>query len=209
MQKTWGPFTGRQLTTIVCILGAALLLPGAAYAVDSFTNVAIEDPVSGAKASVDSTHHVVVGDGSGPLTVDGAVTDHEAAYNTLKHWWGASAGNCATVAAVSTSRALVIKTARVNVYQPGSSTGNGYYVGLRYGPVSNPCETFVEDFNPTGAGPMPVDFGAGLALPAGDYLSVLTGGGFGAEVSAYGFTVPASQAPPAAAAAKAASPQQK
>lgn len=46
---------------------------GGAYAVATFTNVALEDPSSGARASVDSTHHLRVGDGSGALTVDGSV----------------------------------------------------------------------------------------------------------------------------------------
>ena len=209
MRKTWGPFTGRQLTTMICILGAALLLPGAAYAVDSFTNVAIEDPVSGAKASVDSTHHLLVGDGSGPLTVDGTITDHEVAYNQLKHWFNATTGVCAPIAAVATSRALVIKRARVNIYSPGSSTGNGYFVGLYYGPSSNPCQSHLEDVNPTGVGTTSLYFGDGLALPAGIYLGALTGGGFGAEVSADGFTIPAAQAPAAGAAVTAATPQHK
>src|SRR5947208_7709311 len=74
MQKTWGPFTGRQLTAIVItLIVGVVMLPGAVWAVDTFSNVAIEDPVSGAKASVDATHHVLVGDGSGALTVDGTV----------------------------------------------------------------------------------------------------------------------------------------
>jgi len=72
--KTWGPFTGRQLTAIVIsVIVGVVLLPGAVWAVDSFTNVAIQDPVSGAKASVDAKHHVLVGDGSGSLSVDGTV----------------------------------------------------------------------------------------------------------------------------------------
>src|SRR5437868_11351509 len=75
MQKTWGPFTGRQLTTIViALIAGVVLLPGAVWAVDSFTNVAIQDPISGAKASVDASHHVIVGDGSGALSVDGTVS---------------------------------------------------------------------------------------------------------------------------------------
>src|SRR5438132_12146869 len=54
--RTWGPFTGRHLTTIVVTLIAGLVLvPSTVWAVDTFSNVAVEDPVSGAKASVDAT----------------------------------------------------------------------------------------------------------------------------------------------------------
>ena len=73
--KTWGPFNGRQLTVIVvAAIAGFVLLPGAVWAVDTFSNVAIQDPVSGNKASVDATHKVLVGDGAGSLTVDGTVS---------------------------------------------------------------------------------------------------------------------------------------
>src|SRR4051812_16444717 len=74
MGKSWGPFTGRQMTAIVIsLIAGVVLLPGAVWAVDSFTNVAIQDPVSGTKASVDASHHVLVGDGAGALSVDGTL----------------------------------------------------------------------------------------------------------------------------------------
>src|SRR5436309_2499091 len=73
--KTWGPFTGRQLTVIiVALIAGVVMLPGVTWAVDAFSNVAVEDPVSGVKAQVDATRHLVVGDGSGALTVDGTVS---------------------------------------------------------------------------------------------------------------------------------------
>ncbi len=58
--KTWGPFTGRQLTTmIVALMIGVIFLPSAVWAVDTFSNVAIEDPVSGTKAGVDASHHLL------------------------------------------------------------------------------------------------------------------------------------------------------
>src|SRR4051812_30278413 len=73
--RTWGPFTGRQLTVIiVAFMAAIVMLPGVTWAVDSFSNMAIQDPVSGVKAQVDSTRRLMVGDGSGPLTVNGTVS---------------------------------------------------------------------------------------------------------------------------------------
>jgi hypothetical protein len=56
----------------VVVLGA-VLLPSTVWAVDTFSNVAIEDPVSGVKAHVAANNRLLVGDGSGSLTVDGNV----------------------------------------------------------------------------------------------------------------------------------------
>jgi hypothetical protein len=76
--KTWGPFTGRQLTIIiVALVFGVVMIPGAVWAVDTYSNVAIQDPVSGAKAKVASTGALNVGDGSGPLTVNGTVRTHD------------------------------------------------------------------------------------------------------------------------------------
>ncbi len=72
--KAWGPFNGRQLTTIVCVIAATILLPVGAWASVSFSNVAITDPGGVNRATVDATGKLAVGDGSGPLTVDGTIT---------------------------------------------------------------------------------------------------------------------------------------
>src|SRR4051794_7626779 len=75
-----GPFTGRQLTTIIVVLiiGVATV-PSAVWAVDTFSNVAIMDATSGQKAAVDANQRLRVGDGSGPLTVDGTVNQKPVA----------------------------------------------------------------------------------------------------------------------------------
>lgn len=72
-QKTWGPFTGRQLVTMVCVIVVAIVVPVGAWAA-TLTNVAITDPGGVHRATVDATGKLAVGDGSGPLTIDGAVT---------------------------------------------------------------------------------------------------------------------------------------
>lgn len=73
--KTWGPFTGRQLTAMfVALMVGAVMIPSAAWAVDEFTNVAIQDPVSGYKAKVYSGGNIRVSDAAGPMTVDGTVS---------------------------------------------------------------------------------------------------------------------------------------
>jgi len=59
--RTWGPFNGRHLTTIiVTIIVGAVLIPSTAWAVDTFSNVAIEDPVSGAQGVGGRQHHQLV-----------------------------------------------------------------------------------------------------------------------------------------------------
>jgi hypothetical protein len=59
--RTWGPFSGRHLTIIiVTMMIGVVMVPSTVYAVDTFSNVAVQDPVSGVKASVDATHHLAV-----------------------------------------------------------------------------------------------------------------------------------------------------
>jgi hypothetical protein len=82
MQRTLGPFSGRHLTVIMVALIVAIFVPGTVWAVDTFSNVAIQDPVSGVKASVDPNHRVLVGDGNGALSVDGTVAARPTAPGT-------------------------------------------------------------------------------------------------------------------------------
>ena len=58
-QRYWGPFTGNHLT-IIFVAAMAVFLPGTLWAVDAFTNVAIEDPLTGTKASVNSARRMGV-----------------------------------------------------------------------------------------------------------------------------------------------------
>src|SRR4051812_2176426 len=74
-QRTWGPFNGRRLTGIAAgLIIGVVAIPGAVCAVDTFSNAAVQDPVTGVKASVNKSRGVLVGDAPGPLTVDGKVS---------------------------------------------------------------------------------------------------------------------------------------
>ena len=55
------------------MITVAILFPVGAWAV-SFSNVSITDPGGVNRAKVDATGKLAVGDGSGPLTVDGTVS---------------------------------------------------------------------------------------------------------------------------------------
>lgn len=83
-RRSWGPFSGRQLTVIVLVALIVFGIPGTVLAVDTFSNVAVEDPVSGAKAAVDAKRHLEVSDGLGPVTVDGTVAARPAV--PLRPW---------------------------------------------------------------------------------------------------------------------------
>ena len=51
--KTWGPFSGAQLTVIIVAIAVMVMLPVGAFAV-SGTNSSITDAVSGKQASVNT-----------------------------------------------------------------------------------------------------------------------------------------------------------
>src|SRR5438045_3966420 len=108
MDKTWGPFTGRQLTTIIVTLIVCVLVPGTVWAIDTFSNVAIEDPVTGVKAMVDSSRHLRVGDGVGPLTVDGSVNETAPA-NFVRVFANVIPSSCVNVYTVPADKALIVR----------------------------------------------------------------------------------------------------
>jgi hypothetical protein len=194
MRKTWGPFSGRQLTTMVVSLILVLGIPGTVWAVDTFSNVAIEDPVTGVKASVDSSKRLKVGDGSGAMTIDGTTTSHEAAANTLfrSATFPPSNGACTPVATPPAGKALIIKSVALNTYSvispPGSGRNGVFYLG------TNGCEVIVLDINPPGVGPINQPFEPGLGVPAGKRLWV-SANNISAEVYTFGYSVLASAVP--------------
>jgi hypothetical protein len=51
MRKTWGPFSGRQLATIICVLAVTILFPFGAWAV-SGSNTYVTDARTGSHATV-------------------------------------------------------------------------------------------------------------------------------------------------------------
>ena len=106
MRESSQRFTGKQITTIVIAVAAAVvLMPAAVYAAATAVNIA--DPSTGNKArvvngklsvgdgagpvSVDGT--VRVYDGSGPLTVDGAVSVKQPSGNFSKYAFATDTGD--------------------------------------------------------------------------------------------------------------------
>src|SRR3954447_20475920 len=107
-ERSWGPFSGRHLTVIIVAALAVVGIPGTVWAVDTFTNVAVEDPATGVKASVDATHHLRVGDGTGPLSIDGTVVARQAPASNDTRFLGQSVGPCVQVTTIPAGRSLVL-----------------------------------------------------------------------------------------------------
>ena len=71
--RGFGPFSGAQLTVIICLVVAAVAVPVGAWAVAG-SNVFVTDATTGIHAKVDSAGQMLVGDGTGSLTVDGTTS---------------------------------------------------------------------------------------------------------------------------------------
>jgi hypothetical protein len=198
MPKTWGPFSGRQLTTIIVALIIVIGVPGTVWAVDTFSNVAIEDPVTGVKAGVDSSKRLKVGDGSGAMTVDGTTTDTTPA-NLIRIFAGATS-SCSNVYTIPAGKALILKSMSVYMHTAGSP---GSDVEAVVYPAANCGGGFVAAAISDRAHETVFQtFGSGIGVPTGRTISTLGFNNSG-TLYLYGYLVPAS-AVPANAAAKAA-----
>jgi hypothetical protein len=151
-------------------------------------------------AHVTNGGRLEVGDGDGPLTVDGQAAP--AAPNTLVRVEGAGTGsNCVALGSPPSGKAWVLTSARINLYS-ASGLGPTQFIALFNDPGC--AGLSLADDTPTQLGTEAIDLGDGLAIPAGATLAVR---GFGNatlnyEVFAYGHSVPAGQVPAAGRAAK-------
>jgi hypothetical protein len=148
-------------------------------------------------AKVDSAGKLAVGDGTGPLTVDGTVTSRETPANAFFRSvaFPSSSGACTPIATPPTGKALIIKSVAVDTYgieTPGSGRYASFWVG------TSTCESFVMDINPPGVGLIDQPFEPGLGVPAGKKLWVYASS-ISAEAFAFGYSVAASAVPASAA----------
>src|SRR5262245_60539242 len=85
-------------------------------------------------AKVDSAGKLAVGDGSGPLSVDGAVTASVAApSNFASITLGTTSGSCVSTSSFPTGKALIITNVFVDVSYPPSPANSQTYWSLRRG----------------------------------------------------------------------------
>ncbi|GAA5141415.1 hypothetical protein GCM10023340_03110 [Nocardioides marinquilinus] len=187
-RRTWGPFTGTHLTVMVVALVAALLVPVAAVSA-GVARTAITSGNGKSVAGVSGGRLAVRTQPLGTLTTQPAPPTQLASSATPV--FASPLLGCVQVLRPRAGRALVVQRINVNVVEaPGA--GSGFYVGVW---TSSDCSgDYLADVNPGGVGPETVDLGPGVALPAGVALYARATDTY-AEVSAFGFSVPASAAP--------------
>jgi hypothetical protein len=174
-------------------------LGGTAVAATTIVNIA--DPTTPSRvAHVDANGKLEVGDGTGPMTVDGTVTDQLAAPSAYLHsvkFAITSTSGCVAIAQPPANKAMVVREVKVDVFNdpsPGPSQNVEIFSGTG-------CNTFVGDVNPATVGETVLPFDPGLAVPAGSGLSAAAGGGVQAEAYVDAYQVPASAVPAGAAVA--------
>jgi hypothetical protein len=193
-QRYFGPFSGLQLTAIIITLTVVIGVPSTVYAIDTFSNVAVEDPVTGVKASVDTLHRLRTID-----TVTGNVLAQETTPANIVRFFGGGL-TCTGLYTVPAGKALILKTADGYVFK---STSDSYGELDLYADSS--CSSFVAAFlSDHAANTVTENFGPGIAFRAGATVSLASSRGSG-TVHGFGYLVPASAVPagaPTAADAK-------
>jgi hypothetical protein len=176
--RTWGPFSGRQLTTIICIGLVTILFPVGAWAV-SGTNSFITDSTSGVRAKITSTGELQTHP-NGPLGVTGSVSVSGAVrtanpvdmYTTV---FGLSDSTPAKQCAILTppaGHALVITSLKLSL-----SASNTFPFSVNFYRGSGTCAapTFLAakdstTFNQPGS--FETEFPTGLVIPSGNVLII-------------------------------------
>jgi hypothetical protein len=186
--RGWGPFSGRQLTTIIVTVVVMAMLPVGAYAVASGTNSFITDPSSNAHARVN---------GSGQLNVSAAGAKTFFQKNTF--------GVLATPTAIATppaGRALVITSIAIDTWD-AAVTGTSEYLALQMSTTNSTCSLlslspdWTYGLNPGGVGSTVVPFNPGVVVPAGRSLCATNNDdvNLGFDVYVYGYLISADSAP--------------
>lgn len=171
----------------ITILGVTAILAitsGTVWSVSAYTNVAIQDPVSGRKAALDPQRQVLVRDTR-------ASTDLIQA-NFIRFWRGTGSTECLPIATPPNRKALVIKSITVNTYAigtPGSEKVATFYVGTV-------CSNVLATVNPPGIGVESINFEPGIVVPEGQYLWGAVSPGVQSEFYGSGYSIPSAWAPP-------------
>jgi hypothetical protein len=184
-----GPFTGRQLTTIIVAIVVMALFPVGAWAA-SGSNSFVTDAVSGQHASVNSTGALNVAQAS-PKSFfsEATTTDSQVGF---EEFFRADASHAFIVTSI------VFNVS--NVVTPGSklrfavSKGNSSCDNVALDPASNIAPIY---FTASGVGTIVESFQPGFIVPAHRALCFANSDPanlFG-DVLAYGFKVPAASAP--------------
>ena len=187
------PSPALVIACLALLLGAGGVAYGTTVATGQLVNIV--DPNTAAQAAkVAPGGFLQVGDGAGPLTVDGGVTAREAPLNTLYRTFAALGPNaCGAVATPPAGKALIVKTVSVDFF--GAAAGQ--YIGLSIASASTPCSgSTVQYVDHPEVGLVVLPFEPGLAIPAGKVLAANASSVGGTRtVAVTGYTVAASSVP--------------
>ena len=157
--KTWGPFTGRQLTTIICVAIVTVLFPVTAWGITG-SSVFVTDPHTKAHASINK---------AGQLSVNGTLNTIQpgASFNSVKLLDQTTQGCSPVTPIVPPGRVLVVTSVTVTVRSVSAGPVNtDFWVGAA-------CTQFAAGLTVPGAGqsqtlPLP----SGLPIKPGHRLFV-------------------------------------
>jgi hypothetical protein len=186
-RKTWGPFTGSQLTIL---LTAAILafVPTALWSVEAYTRVVIQDHVTGARAAVDPQRRLVVLDQIGAAD--------ETPGNFVYVFFN-TPNVCTNVYTVPAGKALVLKSLHAYLFKLNGASPDLQVV--MWGAASCSGDVKAAAISSQSRESKVADFGNGLVIPAGRTISVSSLNNSG-TASIYGYLVPAAWVPASASA---------
>ena len=192
--RGWGPFTGRQLTTIVCVGIVTMLFPVGAWALTT-TNTYITDAHTHNSATVNAAGQLATS-----AAVSGAVTATES--SPKEFWNGRLKGTppmpvATPFAAPPAGKALIVTSISINYTKTASATGTlEFLLSTVNATCSSTGNTILED-SPTAHGVKNLTFQPGLVVPAGRALCALDSdtNNITADVFVDGYLVPAASAP--------------
>ena len=183
--RRWGPFSGRQLTTIAVALILAVAAPTAAY---GFTlgHTAITDATSKATASVTPAGNLQVAVAAPSAFVQtGSVAVVPSTNDVL-------------VANASATTAMVISTIHIGTFAD-PTPGSGQFVSLSDWRGANcsgsPTGTYFQYVTPGGIGETDIPLDPGLGVPAGGSFCAQTTGSLKVDISVSGYSAPAGSVP--------------
>ncbi len=185
--KTLGPFTGRQLTTIIVAVIVAVAVPTAAYGL-TVGHTVVTDSTTHAFASVTPTGSLQVA----AAAPSAFVQNGPSSLNTTFY---------VPVAVAPTGLALIVTVIHVDTFAdptPGSGQYAEFLITAAANCTGGQVGSYTQLVNPGAVGEIDVPLSPGVPVPTGGTLCGLVSGAVRADVSVSGYTVPAASVPAAA-----------